>query len=110
MWQVVEQSDMENRGPKQSHEKMLNMYLAMKETDKGIVKVSPAKRASGDGKGIRISSTNKNSLKNCAIFWKKQLKWASQIPVCEELPASTAGACGVYAILTVAAGYQEEYI
>ena len=36
VWQVVEQSDMEENGrtKEQSYEKMLNMYLAMKETKK----------------------------------------------------------------------------
>ena len=36
VWQVVEQSDMEENGrtKEQSYEKMLNMYLAMKEADK----------------------------------------------------------------------------
>ena len=65
VWQVIEQSDMEENGrtKEQSYEKMLNMYLAMKEADKnynGNLK-SASKRAGGDGEKIhRYNVANKN--------------------------------------------------
>ena len=65
VWQVIEQSDMEENGrtKEQSYEKMLNMYLAMKEADKnynGNLK-SASKRAGGDGEKIhRYNAANKN--------------------------------------------------
>ena len=58
VWQVIEQSDMEENGrtKEQSYEKMLNMYLAMKEADKnynGNLK-SASKRAGGDGEKMPV--------------------------------------------------------
>lgn len=91
VWQVIEQSDMEENGrtKEQSYEKMLNMYLAMKEADKnynGNLK-SASKRAGGDGEKIhRYNAANKNICgKFIEMLWKRQLRWASQMPVCEEL-------------------------
>lgn len=91
VWQVIEQSDMEENGrtKEQSYEKMLNMYLAMKEADKnynGNLK-SASKRAGGDGeKFTDIMQLTKIFAENLLeMLWKKQLRWASQMPVCEEL-------------------------
>ena len=114
VWQVVEQSDMEENGrtKEQSYEKMLNMYLAMKEADKnynGNLK-SASKRAGGDGEKIhRYNAANKNI---CGKFignvMEKAIKMGESNACMRRIVAApTAGACGVLPAVLIS--YQEEY-
>lgn len=114
VWQVVEQSDMEENGrtKEQSYEKMLNMYLAMKEADKnynGNLK-SASKRAGGDGEKIhRYNVANKNI---CGKFignvMEKAIKMGESNACMRRIVAApTAGACGVLPAVLIS--YQEEY-
>ena len=114
MWQVIEQSDMEENGrtKEQSYEKMLNMYLAMKEADKnynGNLK-SASKRAGGDGEKIhRYNVANKNI---CGKFIGNVMEKAimmgeSNACMRRIVAAPTAGACGVLPAVLIS--YQEEY-
>ena len=112
VWQVIEQSDMEENGrtKEQSYEKMLNMYLAMKEADKnynGNLK-SASKRAGGDGEKIhRYNAANKNI---CGKFignvMEKAIKMGESNACMRRIVAApTAGACGVLPAVLI----QEEY-
>ena len=114
VWQVIEQSDMEENGrtKEQSYEKMLNMYLAMKEADKnynGNLK-SASKRAGGDGEKIhRYNAANKNI---CGKFignvMEKAIKMGESNACMRRIVAApTAGACGVLPAVLIS--YQEEY-
>lgn len=114
VWQVIEQSDMEENGrtKEQSYEKMLNMYLAMKEADKnynGNLK-SASKRAGGDGEKIhRYNVANKNI---CGKFignvMEKAIKMGESNACMRRIVAApTAGACGVLPAVLIS--YQEEY-
>ena len=112
VWQVIEQSDMEENGrtKEQSYEKMLNMYLAMKEADKnynGNLK-SASKRAGGDGEKIhRYNAANKNI---CGKFignvMEKAIKMGESNACMRRIVAApTAG--GVLPAVLIS--YQEEY-
>ena len=112
VWQVIEQSDMEENGrtKEQSYEKMLNMYLAMKEADKnynGNLK-SASKRAGGDGEKIhRYNAANKNI---CGKFignvMEKAIKMGESNACMRRIVAApTAGACGVLPAVLIS--YQE---
>lgn len=114
VWQVIEQSDMEENGrtKEQSYEKMLNMYLSMKEADKnynGNLK-SASKRAGGDGEKIhRYNVANKNI---CGKFignvMEKAIKMGESNACMRRIVAApTAGACGVLPAVLIS--YQEEY-
>ena len=114
VWQVIEQSDMEENGrtKEQSYEKMLNMYLAMKEADKnynGNLKTA-SKRAGGDGEKIhRYNVANKNI---CGKFignvMEKAIKMGESNACMRRIVAApTAGACGVLPAVLIS--YQEEY-
>ena len=115
VWQVIEQSDMEENGrtKEQSYEKMLNMYLAMKEADKnynGNLK-SASKRAGGDGEKIhRYNVANKNI---CGKFignvMEKAIKMGESNACMRRIVAApTAGACGVLPAVLIS--YQEMYV
>ena len=115
VWQVIEQSDMEENGrtKEQSYEKMLNMYLAMKEADKnynGNLK-SASRRAGGDGEKIhRYNAANKNI---CGKFignvMEKAIKMGESNACMRRIVAApTAGACGVLPAVLIS--YQEEYM
>ena len=114
VWQVVEQSDMEENGrtKEQSYEKMLNMYLAMKEADKnynGNLK-SASKRAGGDGEKIhRYNAANKNICgKYIGNVMEKAVKMGESNACMRRIVAApTAGACGVLPAVLIS--YQEEY-
>ena len=114
VWQVIEQSDMEENGrtKEQSYEKMLNMYLAMKEADKnynGNLK-SASKRAGGDGEKIhRYNVANKNICgKYIGNVMEKAIKMGESNACMRRIVAApTAGACGVLPAVLIS--YQEEY-
>ena len=111
VWQVIEQSDMEENGrtKEQSYEKMLNMYLAMKEADKNY-NGNLSKRAGGDGEKIhRYNAANKNI---CGKFignvMEKAIKMGESNACMRRIVAApTAGACGVLPAVLIS--YQEEY-
>ncbi len=114
VWEIIQQADMEEceRTAEQSYEKMLEMYLAMKEADAcydGSL-VSASGRAGGDGD--KIHQYNEQQANLCGPFVGKVMEKAikmgeSNACMRRIVAAPTAGSCGV--LPAVLLSYAEDF-
>ena len=114
VWEVIQQADMEEneRTVSESCEKMLQMYLAMKDADAtydGSLR-SASRRAGGDGAKLREYNEKQKNI--CGPFMGKVMEKAikmgeSNACMRRIVAAPTAGACGV--LPAVLLSYAEDY-
>ena len=114
VWEVIQQADMEEneRTVSESCEKMLQMYLAMKDADAtydGSLR-SASRRAGGDG--AKLQEYNEKQKNICGPFMGKVMEKAikmgeSNACMRRIVAAPTAGSCGV--LPAVLLSYAEDY-